>query len=202
MTAVWILIVAGMFFGPSYLLCYELPGRLLDATYVLFVLGWITVVTAWANLHGETTELAVRSGVADRSRFVRSAALGVLGVSLLITGNTRTGIAGMRRGIPQAWNRMVHTRDRLIRAAVGRGESEFVVPAWSLAATSTVNWAKMHILYDVTDDPTWFVNKHIASYYGLKTIGRKRLPAASPVVGEHPAGVIGHKSESAATIKR
>ena len=196
-TAVWLLIVAGMFLGPSYVLHTPMPGRTLNATYTLFVLGWITAVIVWTRSHAESGGATVTSQEANGPRFARSAALAVLGLSLLVTGNTCNGIVGLRNGVPQNWKRMIHWRDRLILKAVRGGATQVVLPIHDFAAINAANWPRMYSFFDITEHPTYWVNQHVALYYGLQAIRRVPPEARLSAKPERQMEVVGLKPDSA-----
>jgi hypothetical protein len=176
-TAGWLLIVAGMFVCPSYLLHAPMPPQTLNATYTLFVLGWITAVIVWTGSSADVTGAKAISSEADGPRFARSAALAVLGLSLLVTGNTCTGITGLRNGVPQNWKRMNQWRDHLIREAEREGATQVELPIRDLAAGFITNYSSMYVFCDISDDPSYWVNSFVAHYYGLKAV--RRVPPTS-----------------------
>jgi len=176
-TALWLLIVAGMFFCPSYLMHMPMPKQVLNATYTVFVLGWITAVVVWTRSQAESEGTTAKSQEPIGPRFARSAALAVLGLSLLVTGNTRNGIIGLRNRVPQNWNRMNHWRDHLIREAMRRGATQVELPIRDFAATYLTNCPRMYFFCDITEEPTFWVNGYLAWYYGVNSI--RRVPQAA-----------------------
>jgi len=171
-TSIWLLIVAGMFVGPSVILHIRMAGRTLNAAYTLFVLGFFATVIIWARSCAESESATATLRESRRARFARSGALAILGLSLVMSANTHDGILGLAKGIPQNWRRMIEWRDELIRQEVQNGATELVLPTRNLAAANRAKWPKLYYFEDITEDPTWYVNQHVARYYGLKTIRR------------------------------
>ncbi len=185
-TAVWLSIVAGMFFCPSYFFHVSMPPRTLNATYTLFVLGWLIAVFTWFRADAEPGVATPASRDTNGQRFARSAALAILGLSLLLTGNTCKGITALSKGVPQKWQRMNHWRDRYIREAMRGGATEIVLPVRGFDARDLVN--RPDYPMEISDDPGWWSNAWVAWYYGLKSIRRvphdDRLSAGSGRQGE------------------
>ncbi len=196
-TALWLAIVAGMFFCPSYLLHAPMPIRTLNAAYTVFVLGWITTVIVWTRSHAQPGGATAIGLDANGPRFARSAALAVLGLSLLVTGNTCNGIVGLRNGVPQNWGRMNHRRDRLITEAVRRGATRVEVPMRDFAATYLVNCPRIYFFEDIAEDPTWWVNYYVACHYGVQSLRRVPPVARLSAKPERQVEVVGLKPQSA-----
>ena len=171
-TSIWLLIVTGMFVGPSVVLHVPMPGRTLNAAYTLFVLGFFATVIVWLRSRAESESETLNLLESRRVRFARSGALAILGLSLVLSTNTRDGILGLARGIPQNWHRMIEWRDELIRREVQNGAADLVLQTRNLAAEDRAKWPNLYFFEDITEDPTWFVNQHVARYYRLKTIRR------------------------------
>jgi hypothetical protein len=150
-----------------------------NAAYTLFVLGLITTVIVWARSYAESENGTAIFQAARGPRLARSGAMAILGLSLILTGNTRDGIVALSKHIPQNWNRMIHWRDHLIRQQVQCGATELDLPSRDLAAANLANWPRLYLFYDITDDPKWCVNTHLARYYGLRTI--RRVPRSASV---------------------
>src|SRR5208337_2417167 len=196
-TALWLAIVAGMFFCPSYLLHAPMPKQTLNAAYTLFVLGWITTVIVWTRSHSQPGGATAIGLDANGPRFARSAALAVLGLSLLVTGNTCNGMIGLRNGVPQNWRRMTHRRDRLITEAVRRGATRVEVPMRDFAATYLVNCPRIYFSAEITEDPTWWANQYVACYYGVQSLRRVPPVARLSAKPERQVEVVGLKPQSA-----
>ena len=170
--SIWLLIVTGMFVGPSVIMHVPMPGRTLNAAYTLFILGFFTTVIVWLRSRAESESETVSLRESPRARFARSGALATLGLSLVLSTNTRDGIIGLAKGIPQNWHRMIEWRDQLIRREVQNGATDLVLQTRNLAAEDRAKWPNLYFFEDITEDPTWYVNQHVARYYRLKTIRR------------------------------
>ncbi len=191
-TSLWLLIVAGMFVGPSMVLHLRMAGRTLNAGYALFVLGLFATVVVWARSRAESESATATLQESRGVRFARSGALAIPGLSLVLSGNTRDGIRGLAKGIPQNWHRMIEWRDELIRREKQNGAAELDLPTRNLAAANRAKWPKLYFFEDITEDPTFYVNQCVARYYGLKTI-RRVPPAARPRI---PLGARQKRSSS------
>ncbi len=184
-TSIWLLIVAGMFLGPSVVLHAPMPGRTLNAAYTLFVLGFIATVVVCARSRAESDSVTATLHKSRGVRFACSWALAILGLSLVLSVNTRDGILGLLKGVPQNWHRMIEWRDEVIRREVQNGATELVLPTRNLAAANRVKWPNLYLFEDITEDPTWYVNQHVARYYRLKTIRRvppRRVPGTPSAI--------------------
>ncbi len=178
-TALWLLVFAGMFLVPSFLLLAPMPNQTLDAAYTLFVLAWITAVVVWTRSDAETERVTGGPRAAMGRRLARSAALGVFGLSMLVTGNTSNGIIALRDRVPQNWKRMHVRRDRLILEARRRGVSQIDVPIRDFARTYLGDRTRVYAFWDISEEPTWWYNHFLSWYYGVNSI-RRVDPRATP----------------------
>jgi hypothetical protein len=181
-SSIWILVVAAMFLGPSYILHAPMPGRTQSAAYTLFALGLITTTVVGVRARAGSDGAPVSSPAGQGLSFARSGALIIVGLSLVLTGNTHEGIAALSRGVPQTWHRMIHWRDGLIKRELRSGAVEVDLPIRDIGAVYLARWPQLYNFYDITDDPTWFINQHVARYYGLKTI--RRVPRGASVAAK------------------
>ena len=164
---VWFLVVAGMFLVPGVILQQPLPGRTLDAAYTLFLLGWIVAAFVGTRARGVESPVGVSPTAATRT--VRSAALAVLGLALILSGNTRAGIEELHAGSPQRWSSVLRWRDRMLTDVARGGATRADVPP-----LDRLPLYRMYMGVDVREDPKYWVNKHVASYYRLE--GVRALP--------------------------
>ena len=183
-TSIWLLIVAGMFLGPSVVLHAD-AGPHPECS--------LHPVRTWLHRHRRGLRpLACRIGQcnSDLAQIPRRAlclflVLAILGLSLVLSVNTRDGILGLLKGVPQNWHRMIEWRDEVIRREVQNGATELVFPMRNLAAANRVKWPNLYLFEDITEDPTWYVNQHVARYYRLKTIRRvppRRVPGTPSAI--------------------
>ena len=198
---IWALAVTAMFVGTIAALHGPMPPRTVSSAYALFVLGWIVAVFVSSRPAAGAGDSAADALQAAGPRFARSAALGVLGISLLLTGNTRDAIQALREGVPQNWNRMVHWRDHLIHGAAQGGASEIDLPVHDLAGANRARYPRLYNFDDIKEDKDYYVNMHLATYYGLKVL--RRVPPGSRLVikPERRPEAIGLKSDGATTVK-
>jgi hypothetical protein len=176
-------------------------GRTLGATYILFVLGWITFVFACTRAKAGPADAEAKSLEAIGPRFARSAALVVLGLSLLFTGNTRDGIRALRERVPQTWSRIIHRADGSMRQAASQGVADFVWPMDNRAANYFARFARVFIFCSMSEDPSFEHNFHYATYYNFKStrrVPRRGPPSARPAGGPEAVGV---KPNDAAVVR-
>jgi hypothetical protein len=191
--------IAAIFFGSISAIHGPMFGRTLGATYILFVLGWITFVFACTRAKAGHADAEALEAIGPR--FARSAALVVLGLSLLFTGNTRDGIRALRERVPQTWNRIIHRADRSMRQAASQGVADFVWPMDNRAAVYFAKFAKVFIFCSMSEDPSFEHNMHYATYYNFKST--RRVPHRSPLA-TRPSGrpeAIGLKPNDAGVVR-
>jgi hypothetical protein len=200
-TAVWLLSIITIFVGPISVFHGWIPLRTVSLAYTLFVLGWVTAVFVSTRPRAEPGDSTTTALEAIGPRFARSAALAILGLSLLVTGNTRDGIKALRKGVPQTLNRMVHWRDHLIRRAARRGAAELDLPLRNLGSTYLAKFPRLYPFSDISEDPSYMVNLHYATYYGLKVIRRVPPGARLSVKTGRRTEAVSLKSDGAPILK-
>jgi Family of unknown function (DUF6056) len=199
--AAWTAGIAAIFIGSISAIHGPMYGRTLGATYIFFVLGWITLVFVCTRAKAGPADAEAKALEAIGPRFARSAALVVLGVSLVFTGNTRDGIRALRAGAPQTWSHIIHRADRSMRQAASQGVADFVWPMDNRAAVYVAKFSKVFNFHGMTDDPSFEHNLHYAMYYNFKStrrVPRRGPPAAGPAGRPEAVGV---KPNDAAAVR-
>src|SRR5262249_6612109 len=153
--AAWTAGIAAIFIGSISAIHGPMYGRTLGATYIFFVLGWITLVFVCTRSKPRPVDAEAKALEAIGPRFARSAALGVRGLSLVFTGNPPDGIRALRDGAPQTWSRIIHRADRSMRQAASQGVADFVWPMDNRAAVYFAKFAKVFIFNGMTEDPSF-----------------------------------------------
>jgi hypothetical protein len=201
-TTIWLLGITAMFLGPISVIHRWMPPRTVSSAYTLFVLGWITAVFVWTRSRAESGDSAATALEAVGPRFARTAALAVLGLSLLVTGNTRDGIAALWNGVPQTWHRMVHWRDHGIQRAAREGAIDVDFPMHDLGGPNLARYPKLYNFYDLSEDSTYFVNNAFAAYYGLRAVRRVPPDTVLSAKAGRRREVVGLKSDGAPSVKQ
>ena len=153
-------------FGITLYAANELAGRALDAMYLQFLVSWFSAVLMWSP---ELAAWLARSGRACDTGVDLAKVL--LGVGLLANYNTIAGVVDLT-GPVQSFSAKLEARDKAIRLAVTEGRHNLVVEGFVKAGFPRLYaWNA-----DVRADPSHFVNRYVAEYYGLETI-RVVIPA-------------------------
>ena len=137
------------------------PGRTMNLLYGIFLMGWLVIafLVVRPNARSEVH--------APWRAAVFCGALLLLAAIALIGNNTRTAVADLARGRADAWDRELDQRFELLKTA-DKG-TDLVVPSLS-AKPKSLAW------YDITSQPTFWSNRCVARYFGVKSV---RIPRAS-----------------------
>ena len=148
-----------------------------------FVLGWLALVYAATRAKAGSADSEAKALEAVGPRVARSVALVVLGLSLMLTGNTREGVLALWEGAPQTWSRVMHRRDRSMREAARAGATEFIWPMNNIAGIYRAKYSRIFIFHDMAEDPAGSDdNVHSAIYYNLKSV--RRMPRRAWVAAQ------------------
>lgn len=158
---VWIVLLAGSFFGPAWGTGQVIASRTLAATYMIFLLGWFLtwlMIVAWLQTKSIHI-ISLHPGA-------RTAVIVVLAVSLVLTGNTRRVVRELAGPIPNYAQAKAEWNEILRKAATDK-RLEVVLPRIA-NPPDTIGFS------DITTNPENWINKCAAQYYGLSSVRVER----------------------------
>jgi hypothetical protein len=158
--SVLLLAILPIFFGLILYASGELASRAVDALYFQFLAAWFAIVLMWSPELAAWFARLGRASVSDTN-----VAMLVLAIGLLANYNTLAGIVDLA-GPAQAFSAKFEARDKAIRLAIAEGKRDLVVEGFVKAGFPRLyTWNA-----DVRTDPSYFVNRYVADYYGLTSI--------------------------------
>lgn len=154
---IWVAALGICFCGTGWAMGDRMPPRVRNAVYMIFLIGWLLTAMAWsAPWRSRLQELA------PAFQAVAATAVIVWSLSLVTIGNTPAAYADFRTAAPE-WDRFIRQRDDKIRTAVAAGATDLIVDRPPVGVQS-------YYPYDLSSDPSHWVNDGWAKWFGLKTI--------------------------------
>ncbi len=135
-----------------------MPPRMVDPLYCFFLLGWFSSVFVWIQGAGPA-----RVEDSPRASMLRLGACLTLTLALLTTDNAERGLKDLWNERTQAWHLETAGRFELMRRAGRDGVRDLTLER---------PWARSAILrpLELREDPDYWVNQRVASFFGLETI--------------------------------
>jgi hypothetical protein len=164
----WTAVVVGAFAAVSWAIGMAMAPRTLNGIYLVFLTGWFwTFVMLVRRFPERATSLAAARPL------LRGAAVAIFCASMLATGNTRRGIVELAWAAP-VYSAAMDERWRLLEEKAAAGELDAVVEPLPARPRSYIKY------FELTEDPDFWVNSYVASYFGLRTV---RLAGEAPKSG-------------------
>lgn len=167
---VWIGILAGSFLAGGWALGRALPFRVMNALYLVFLLGWFLTVLVYLR----SPDPEPRTTSAPSLQTVSAL---VLALGLLFSTNLKLGVRDLAKGWARQYDRQMTWRYREAARLAAAGGGELVVPEIAL-------WPASYYRNEIRADPAAPQNRCVADYLGLDSI---RLEPA-PRTETDPAG--------------
>lgn len=159
---VWIGILAGSFLAGGWALGRGLPFRVMNALYLVFLLGWFLTVVAYTRWAG--SEARPPSAPA-----LRTASALVLALGLLFSTNLKLGVRDLAKGWAQAYDRQMTWRYQEAARLAALDGGDLVVP-------EIVPWPQSYYRNEIHEDPDALKNRCVADYLGLDSIRLQPAP--------------------------
>lgn len=155
---VWLIVLVGGFFGPSWALGDRMPPRTQNGLYMVFLLGWFLTVFVY-------TRWEVNEAAQDNPpvRLLTMTSAVVFAVGLLISTNLRDAASDLARGTAPAFDRHMQHRYRQARRAGAKGQTELVV-------APVESWPRSYFKAELEPDPDHWRNDCFAGYFAIKSV--------------------------------
>jgi hypothetical protein len=154
----WLTCIATAFVFPSWSLGEEMPHRVANGVYTIFVLGWFATVFAFTRWPIEKPYYST-----TKFRSIASSTLIVFALSIVLTGTIPVALSDLRH-YAAPWHDALLQRYNRIREEVHNGRVEIRIPRAPKAPRIFPDW-------DVSEDTQFWRNKCYARFFGVKYIG-------------------------------
>jgi hypothetical protein len=168
----WAAAVVGAFAAVSWAIGMVMAPRTLNGIYLIFLTGWFWTLVMLIRRFSERA-----LSLMDVRAWIRGGAVAVFCASMLLTGNTRRGMIELAGAAP-VYSAAMDERWRTLEAKAAAGDLDVVVEPLPARPRLYIKY------FELTEDPDFWVNSYIASYFGLRTV---RLAGETPKSGESEA---------------
>jgi hypothetical protein len=158
-----IAILAGSFFAGGWALGRALPFRVMNALYLVFLLGWFLTVFVY-------TRSASLDARASGLPLLQTASALLLALGLLFSTNFKLGARDLAKGWASHYDRQMTLRYEEAARLAARGGGDLVVD-------EIVPWPRSYYRNEIREDPDALQNRCVADYLGIDSI--RLVPASA-----------------------